>query len=261
MTWGRRLLLLSAAGLFAVLLGLALSVALARPAGAATLPSLPVSTSATSDLGTATAAVPGLVGTVEDAASPVAIPADPTQVLSGVTSAASAIVPTTLPISQLPISPLPISQLPISPLPLPLPILPVITKAATDTLSPGANQTGTNAGGLLPGTGGPANGSTGRLSGPRSRRLGSPTGRSHTASVDSATRSLGRTPTGPAPSPSLPALPANAGDITAPGHGSNPWNALPLTILLLTVLVLGGVTLKRRLSLKLLFESRFAPPG
>ena len=84
MGWARRAVLLFAGCIGAVLLGIALSIALARPAGAATLPAPTPAVPAAVDTATAppvTGALPGLVG------SPVAIP----NAITGVTAAAGRI--------------------------------------------------------------------------------------------------------------------------------------------------------------------------
>jgi MYXO-CTERM domain-containing protein len=260
MNGSRRLLLFAVAGLFAVFLGFALSVALAHPAGAATLavptpPTLPVSVPSTATL----------TGVVSDAlGSAPALPSNPVSgTVSAVTAAASGVAPlptgtgTPLP---LPVVPVTIPGLPLPTVPLPaLPTLP-ITKPSTGTLPTGLLASGTPATGPTPGTGGAAHGSTGRTT-------SSTTG--HTSSTGRRGGSLqSTTPGTPAPSPAhrvpgpaTPFIPSNNDASTSPGHGSSPWNTIPLTVALLALLGFGAVVMRRRLPLRLLFDSRLTPPG
>jgi hypothetical protein len=264
MSWTKRVLLLLLIGVGASLLGIVLSAALAHPAGAATLPlpSAPSSAdgAATSVVGTITGDVPGSDGAVND------VTGIGSTVATGATSVVSGNVP---PLSSLPVptTPLPVGTLPVGSLPvpaptLPIPSLPVITKSSTGTTGPTASPTGTTETGPLPGTGGPAHGSNVKLSSPEKHRSSTAPGSTGSATLlSSGSGSPSPTPVHRPRSPWFPFIPSAAGDAAAPGHGGSPWNVVPLTILLLAVLVLGGVALRRRHGLKFLFDSRFAPPG
>lgn len=247
MGWGRRIVLFALGTIGFLLLGIAVSAALARPAGAATLPG-PGPSSLTAPV--------------------TALPSD---LISGVTGAAGGIAPLpplpTLPTAPLPTLPgaplptVPITALSVPSLPVPsLPGLPVITAPGTGILTAGTPTAGgaPAAGtGPVPGIGGAARGSAAGHRGPSS------SGRSGTGGSRSSNRSdtPTRAPAHRVPAPSFPTVTGIAGDATTPGHGNTPWNVVPLTILLLSALGLGGVFLRRRLAFKPLFDSRLAPPG
>jgi hypothetical protein len=261
MSRGRRLVLLLLATIGAVALGIVLSAAFARPAGAATLPlpsgpTLPVPVG-TSGGGTVTDTVTGVLGNASSL---------PTNVINPATAAASSALPVlpATPGTQLPIAKLPVTGLPRPTLPtLPLPQLPVITMPGGSNLTSGVLPTGTTGGGLAPGTGGPAGGHGVKLSNPAGRRTTAKslrTGHSSTGKTNGNGTPV-RTPAPRIPSPSFPLFPSAGSEASAPGHGSNPWNALPLTIALLALVALGGVFLRRRISLATLFDSRLSPPG
>jgi hypothetical protein len=220
------MILLVVAGIGATLLALALSVAFARPAGASTLP----------------------------------LPSSPTLPAPVAPSALSTVADTMTAA---------VSPLPSVPLPAPFPVahppilhLPVATRAVVHSpTAPVTTPTPTTSGGLLPMTGGPAGVSTDIHSDPPPRQAGSTPDRSSGSSILTTPGPPVRTPTPRVPLPLSPLAPSSAGEASAPGHGSTPSNAVLLTILLLAAIGLGGVVTRRRLSLKLLFDPRFAPPG
>jgi hypothetical protein len=249
MSWGRRVILLVVAAMGATFLAVALSAALARPASAATLPvpeipSLPGPVSVPL-VNEAPGTVSGVVGDV--AATPSgAVPGTPTSL--------GAVIPTeplAPPPGQLPIVHLPVPQVPIS-------ISPV-TGALTTGFTPSATATSFPA----PGIGGSAHGSAGTHSGSTVRNAGSRFGWSGglDSSGSNASGTPQKVPSHRSPSPSLPLLPSGTGEASSPGHWGGTGNAFPLIILLLGALGLGGVFLRRRLSPRLLFDARFAPPG
>jgi hypothetical protein len=257
MSWGRRIVLLFIATIGATLLGIALSAAFARPAGAATLP---LSTPPIVPPSVA-ASPPDLVDGVVTAMGSTA---NPPNIIAGAGSATGTVVG---PLPSLPVSTPPaITAPPVPGLPVPeLPIVIVpITKALTTSAPSPATPSGAGGAGLGPSTGGPSHGSTDAHRGTSAGRTGATTSRSAGSSVDlssaSPLRPL-RIPAHRLPVPSSPGFPSNAGDSVVPGHGSGSWNALPLALLLLGALGLGTIFLRRRLSPKLLFGSRFAPPG
>jgi hypothetical protein len=228
----------------------------ARPASAATLPA-PSAPSLPLPVGTS------VVSTVADTAPTVVTPASPlpTTVATAATSGGIA------PLSTVPVAPLSNSKIPAAPLPItrlsiptfPVVQLPVVTMPITRTLTGGTSVTGAPNAGPVPGTGEPAHAATGSKAAAR-----------HTASTLGGLRAslIPDTPGAPVPapgprvpSPSFPSVPSSAGDSSAPGHGNSPGNAVPLTILVLAAIVLGGVSLRRRLPLTLLFDSRLTPPG
>jgi hypothetical protein len=256
--WRRRAILVCASGIIATLFGIGLSIALAHPAGAATLPlpaaptlpALPV-TPPVPGTPAGPVTVPGIVGAAGTLSPNVVTAA------AGSTGGGAPSLPTVVPSLPLPTVPLP-THLPIVNLPiptLPAPLLPVtmpISHPNTTAGSPGTT-------GLAPGTGGPAHASTGHGSSARGTR--STDRRSARSSAPATPGSPVRSPGHGLPSPSLPVVPGMAGDASAPAHGNSPGNALPLAILLLGVLAVGAVFLKRRFAPTLAFESRFAPPG
>jgi hypothetical protein len=259
MSWGRRFVLLLLGAIGVVVLGILLSAAMARPAGAATLPlptppSLPVPVTLPGG-GSVTNTVSGVVGTGSSL---------PTDVVNEATAAASGSLPVvpTSPGSQLPI-PLPVGTLPV-PLPtlptLPLPQLPVITRPGSNTLTSGVFPAGST-GGLAPGTGGPAHGRGVKLSGPTGHRTTAKSSGSGHSSTSGSKGTPTRTPGPRIPSPSFPLFNSVAGDSAVPGHGGSLWNALPYGLLLLALVAVGGVFLRRRISLTHLFDSRLSPPG
>jgi hypothetical protein len=248
--WRRRAMLVLASGIIATLLGIGFSMALSHPAGAATLP-IP---------DTPTLPVPPLPVVGNPLTNPVTDPVSgvvgsggsvTSNVVTGVTSAAGGAG------QKLPTVPLP-TKIPVVNVPGPqLPgILLPVTKPIS-ALSPTGNLPAGDSG-IAPGTGRAARGS---------KSKGGSAGRSHStrhgAKSSSALKSGSpvRTPGHRQPSPSLPVNPGTAGDALTPGHWSNPFNALPLVLMLLAGLLIGGVFLKRRFAPTLAYESRFAPPG
>jgi hypothetical protein len=250
--WARRLLLLFAGGVIAVLLGTALSIAFARPAGAATLAlpgtsSLPLPVAPSTVVDSLTATVPTPVWNAVTAAT-----ALPTNVVDGVTATGSS--PVTLPTGGLPIS------VPTLPVPaLPLPQLPVVTKPTTQKLTDTLLSTGTAAT-PTPGIGGPAHASTGTAAHPSKGHESSAKRRTSGSGTPTTPGSPVRTPARPLPSSPGPLAPPN-GDASVPGHTTSFGGALPLSILVLSLICLGGVFFRRHLPLKLRFDSRVAPPG
>jgi hypothetical protein len=187
--------------------------------------------------------VSGVVGSTSSLAS---------NAVTGVTSAAGGTAP------QLPTVPLP-TKIPV--VNLPVPQLPVTLLPVTKPISV-LNPTGSVPAGdsnVAPGTGGPAHGSKGKGSAGRSGSARHGANRSSSSSLRSG--SPVRTPGHRQPTPSLPVNPGTAGDALIPGHWGNPFNALPLVLLLLAGLLIGGVFMKRRFAPTLAHESRFAPPG
>jgi hypothetical protein len=237
MGWARRAVLLFAGCIGAVLLGIALSIALARPAGAATLPAPTPAVPAAVDTATAppvTGALPGLVG------SPVAIP----NAITGVTAAAGGGVPPvpTVPLpGQLPVPKLPSPQ--VTTLPVPHTATPILPAAAVGA----------------PGTGGPAHAPKAE---PSSIGHAGPAGHRSAHPLPAAPASPVPAPAHELPSPSFPLGSGLAGNGSlTPGHGNGLGNAIALMVLLLAAAGIGSVFLRRRLSPPPLFDSRFAPPG
>lgn len=253
MSLGRRILLLLLAAVGAVTLGIVLSAAFAHPASAATLPE-PIPP--TLPLAVPAPATPPTVSAMTNTATTAA--ATPTTLLNGLLGAGSGSLSGGVP---------PVPTLPVtSPLPglpvVPIPGLPAITRPGGPNLSFSVLPTGTAGTTLWPGTGGPAHGLRAKISGPAGRRSLSDAGSSATPSAGSrAGRTPVPAPTRRLPSPTFPLVPSTAADAPAPGHGNSPWNVLPLALLLLGALALAGVALRRRLSPRLLFDSRLTPPG
>jgi hypothetical protein len=146
----------------------------------------------------------------------------------------------------------------------PVPDLPVIvpvTGALTSTSTSAPTPSGGSSVGPAPGTGAPQHRALDRFSGPSARQTTSTGGGRGASSTSQAKGSPGRTPAPRTPSPSFPLAPSGAGTSLVPGHGTNLWNDVPALILILGALALGGVLLRRRIAPRLLFGSRFAPPG
>jgi hypothetical protein len=249
MTWGRRVILLVVAGMGATFLAIALSAALARPASAATLPVSPIPALP------APVSVPlveSLPGPVSGAVGDVA--AAPSDAVTGTPTSLGGVVPTE------PLAPLP-GQLPI--VHLPIPPVPLSLSPVTGSLTTGSTPTGTTTDAPAPGIGGSAHGSAGTHSGSTVRSSGSRFGWSGglDSSGSNASGNPQKVPSHRSPSPSFPLVPSGTGEASSPGHWGSTGSAFPLIILLLGALGLGGVLLRRRLPLRLLFDSRFAPPG
>lgn len=234
MSWGRRVILLVVAGLGATFLAIALSAALARPASAATLP---------------VPEIPALPAPALPAAISVPLINDPPGTVSGVVGDVAE-----------PLAPLP-GQLPI--VHLPIPQFPISISPVTGALTTGFTPAGTTTDAPAPGIGGSAHGSAGTHSGSTVRNTGSRFRRSggQDSSGSNASGTAQKVPSHRSPSPSLPLIPSGTGEASSPGHWGSTGSAFPLMILLLGALGLGGVFLRRRLSPRLLFDSRFAPPG
>jgi hypothetical protein len=249
-SWGRRIIILVVAAMGGTFLAIALSAALARPASAATLP-VPGIPTLPGPVGLPL--VNGLPGTVSGAVGDAT--ATPSAAVTGTPTALTGVVPTeplgTLP-GHLPIVNLPIPQVPLS-------IAPA-TRALTTGVAPAG--TGTTSDGPAPGIGGSAHGSAGRSSS-TVRNTGSRFHRSdgRGSSGSDTSGNPQKVPSHQSPSPSFPLVPSGTGEASSPGHWGGSGSALPLAILLLGALGLGGVLLRRRLFPRLLADARFAPPG
>lgn len=253
MSWGRRVILLVVAGLGASFLAIALSAALARPASAATLPvpEIPALPAPALPAAISVPLVNDPPGTVSGVVGDVT--AGPSNPLTGTPTSLGGAVPTE------PLAPLP-GQLPI--VYLPIVHLPISISPVTGALTTGFTPTGTTTDAPAPGIGGSAHGSAGTHSGSTVRNTGSrfqSGGQEFSGSNASGTTQ--KVPSHRSPSPSLPLIPSGTGEASSPGHWGGAGSAFPLIILLLGALGLGGVFLRRRLSPRLLFDSRFAPPG
>lgn len=248
--WGKRVLLLGAAGVIACILGIALSAAFARPAGAATLPVAGATTLPLPDpLPAPGPLVNQVSGVVQSTTS------NPEGTVPAAVAATEGIV---APVTPAPVtSPLPVVGLPIPDLPVIVPVTGALTSTSTSAPTP----SGGSSVGPAPGTGAPQHRALDRFSGPSARQTTSTGGGRGASSTSQAKGSPGRTPAPRTPSPSFPLAPSGAGTSLVPGHGTNLWNDVPALILILGALALGGVLLRRRIAPRLLFGSRFAPPG
>jgi len=283
-SWGiARLLVCLAGGLCVAALALLLQLALAHPAGAATLPvSGLLGTAdtlvASSPAPAVVSAVGQTVGTVDQAASPV-VSSVTTPVLND-TPVSSVLQPATQTVDTLTGSlggavaniPLPVGSLPLPVGSLPLPVgsqpLPV---GRTVGLGLPLGQAGnpTTLGRSVTGAPTVTLGTT-----TSSPSLFGPDALSSTlvpaflapSRATAFNVALGGAP-GQVPAPqrrSPPFFPSPAPtttDASSPAHGSSPLDALPPMGLLLPALIVFGLLFGRQRNPLLLFDTRFAPPG
>ena len=255
----RRLVRISAfliTGIVGVIIGLAILSALARPAGAATLP-----------VGSITPGTPSvaLVPAIQNApvVTPVSRPVGPTA------------APTSLPTAALrPAAPAAVPSIGSVPSTA-LTAVRSLDSRVSGVLPMVSGDVLSVTGGVLPlsvpaislGDGLPSFAApVGTTPGVGDSRLAHSPGR--TASPGTGTPSSGRPPTPLSPAPllpfHLPRSPLTAGDANVAsitGQGTNPFGSLPPSSRLLPVLAFGAVLLARRKTPRLLLDARCSPPG
>ena len=247
------MVLLAIVGGIVGFLDLFLMAALARPAEAASLPN-PSGTTSSLPLGSG---VGGIENTVGGAVGSV-----PTVPTPGLPAVPGAPLPSPVPVPTVPVPSAPLPSLPS----LPLPSLPIVISPVTGPGTPGVTPSG-GPGGPGPGTGGPAHGSKGRSPGATGQaapqiRQAITTGSTVGGAVEAKAGQGSGNGRPEQPTPRFPFFPSLSGEgFGSAVHGSSPWNILPLVLGIVGALAVVAVVLRRRLTPKALFSSRFSPPG